>query len=492
MGALENGHGVGGSGGAEGSGGSGGSSEGSGPSGASRDPAAVALEVVALFEAGRFDEAYARFSPRLREAAPAATVAGLWRRESAGGRILTRGPVTLRTRKDGLVTATVPIRTGGGDGDGDGNESGGSGRGGDGDGSASGGMNVLISIGEDGLLHGLRFAAASDVAWSAPGYVSTRRFEEHEVLLGSGADAVPGALTLPRGRGRLLARFTGGVPAVVLLAGGGAFDRDESVGPNKPLKDLAWGLAGRGIATLRFDKPTLVHAEPFEARGFTLTEEYLPPAIAAIRLLQAHRAVDSRRVFVLGHSAGGKVAPRVARAQPSVAGLILLAADACPMHESAVRVARHVAALNPGPDADAAFARLTEQAALAADPALDPRTPPNRLPFALPAAYWLDLRGYDPVGTAAAAGRPMFVAQGARDYQVTVEQDLALWRDGLGARPDVTFRVYPADDHLFFPGTEPATPASYQVAQHVDPTLVADIAGWIRSRDRTAAAPDPV
>ena len=464
--------------------GSSGSGEGIGPGGPARDPAAVALEVVALFEAGRFDEAYARFSPRLREAAPAATVAELWRRESAGGRILTRGPVTLRTRKDGLVTATVPIRTGGGDGSGVGDGSGGDG--------GSCGMDVLISVDEDGLLHGLRFAAASDVAWSAPGYVSTRRFEEHEVVLGSSADAVSGALTLPRGRGRLLARLTGGVPAVVLLAGGGAFDRDESVGPNKPLKDLAWGLAGRGIATLRFDKPTLVHAEEFEARGFTLTEEYLPPAIAAIRLLQAHRAVDSRRVFVLGHSAGGKVAPRVARAQPSVAGLILLAADACPMHESAVRVAQHIAALNPGPDADAALARLTEQAALAADPALDPRTPPDRLPFELPAGYWLDLRGYDPVGTAAAAGRPMFIAQGARDYQVTVEQDLALWRDGLGARPDATFRVYPADDHLFFGGTEPATPASYQVAQHVDPTLVADIAGWIRSRDRTAAAADPV
>lgn len=480
---------------------------------ADRDPAAVALDVVAHFEAGRFDEAHALFSPRLREAAPAATVAELWRKELGGRPILTRGPVTLRTRKDGLVTATVPIRTGDGDGDGDGNGDGDRDSPGDGNGESEGkstgngasggtsdgtgtgdgtrsGMDVVMSVDEDGVLHGLRFAAASAAAWSAPGYVAARRrFEEHEVVLGSGADAVPGTVTLPRGRARqLAARLNGGVPAVVLLAGGGAFDRDGTVGPNKPLKDLAWGLATRGIATLRFDKPTLVHAEEFEERGYTLTDEYLPPAVAAIRLLQAHRAVDPHRVFVLGHSAGGKVAPRVARARPSIAGLILLAADARPMHESAVRVARHVAGLSPGPEAEAALARLAGQAARAADPALDPHTPATDLPFGLPAAYWLDLRGYDPVGTAAAADRPMFIAQGARDYQVTVEHDLALWRDGLGDRPEVTCRVYPADDHLFFPGTEPATPASYQVAQHVDPVLVTDIAAWIRSRGRAAAA----
>ncbi|MGO4431230.1 alpha/beta hydrolase family protein, partial [Streptomyces sp. MCAF7] len=125
----------------------------------------------------------------------------------------------------------------------------------------------------------------------------------------------------------------------VLLGGGGPFDRDGTSGPNKPLKDLAWGLASRGVAVLRFDKVTYAHpGEVADTSDFTMADEYVPYAIAAVRTLQHEPTVDPARIFVLGHSMGGKVAPRVAAAEPSVAGLVLLAGDAQPMHEAAVRV----------------------------------------------------------------------------------------------------------------------------------------------------------
>ena len=95
-------------------------------------------------------------------------------------------------------------------------------------------------------------------------------------------------------------------------------------------------------------------------------------------------------------------------------------------------------------------------------------------------SYWLDLRSYDPVSTAAALGKPMLIHQGGRDYQVTVEDDLPRWKEGLGQRPEVTIRVYEADNHLFFSGTGLSTPAEYDPAQHVDPAVVADIATWLR------------
>jgi dienelactone hydrolase len=82
------------------------------------------------------------------------------------------------------------------------------------------------------------------------------------------------------------------------------------------------------VAVLRFDEVTHAHPEEVAGKtGFTLTDEYVPHAVAAIQLLARHPAVDAGRVFVAGHSLGGTVAPRVAAAEPLVAGLVIMAGD---------------------------------------------------------------------------------------------------------------------------------------------------------------------
>jgi dienelactone hydrolase len=73
----------------------------------------------------------------------------------------------------------------------------------------------------------------------------------------------------------------------------------------------------------------------------------------------------------------------------------------------------------------------------------------------------------------------MLILQGGRDYQVTVADDLSRWRAALADRPDVTIRVYEADNHLFFPGRGPSSPAEYEHAQHMDPAVITDIANWL-------------
>jgi hypothetical protein len=95
---------------------------------------------------------------------------------------------------------------------------------------------------------------------------------EREVELDAVVGVVPGTLTVP-----------GATVGAVLLSGGGPFDRDETSGPNKPLRDLAAGLAERGIATLRFDKLSHLGAPP----TLTMTAEYVPHAVAAVRALRA-------------------------------------------------------------------------------------------------------------------------------------------------------------------------------------------------------------
>ncbi|MGN9845873.1 serine aminopeptidase domain-containing protein [Nonomuraea sp. H19] len=413
------------------------------------EPAAIAVAIVEMAQQGRFAEIEHLFAPPLRALINAEVLQVAWVAEMG-----KRGPVSAvgepvsEQAGAGLVRVSVPVTC------------------------ERGALTVVVAVDHDGMLHDLLLAAAA-APWAPPPYADPRTFDEHDVMIGDGPLAVPGTMSLPHGPGPR--------PGVVLLSGGGPFDRDATSGANKPLKDLAWGLAGRGVAVLRFDKVTYAHSgQVANAAGFTMADEYVPHAVAAVHLLQRQPGVDPARVFVLGHSMGGKVAPRVAAAEPSVAGLVIMAGDTQPMHQAAVRVVRYLASLDPGPAVEAAVEAITRQAAMVAGPDLSPSTPTEALLFGWPAAYWLDLRDYDPVATAAALDRPMFILQGGRDYQVTVTDDLPGWKAGLAHRPDVTIRVYDADNHLFFPGTGPSTPAEYEPAQHVDPNVVADIAEWLR------------
>lgn len=415
--------------------------------------AAIATAVVEMARDGRFDELERLFAPPLRTVASAQSMRVAWATEIASrGPVTTIGEPTLTQGNDGFVRARTLVTC------------------------AHGALVVSMAIDGAGLLQGLALRLPDGApAWTPPAYANPKRFEEREVTVGSGALAVPGTLTLPRGRGKRA--------GVVLLGPMGPMDRDETSGANKPFKDLAWGLASRGVAVLRFDMAAYAHSQRVAAlANFTMTEEYAPYAVAAVRLLKLEPGVDATRIFVLGHSMGGKVAPRIAAAEPSIAGLVILAGDTQPMQQSAVRVARYLAHLSPGPAADAAVETMVQQAELAESPELSASTPRSALPFGLSGAYWLDLRGYDPVAVAATLDKPMLILQGGRDYQVTVEDDLTRWKEGVGHRPAVTIRVYAADNHLFFAGAGPSTPAEYDAPQHVDPAVVADIARWLAPR----------
>ena len=233
-------------------------------------------------------------------------------------------------------------------------------------------------------------------SWQPPRYADPGSFDEHDVTLGSGPLAVPGTLSLPRGPGPH--------PALVILGGSGPADRDGMILRSRPLKDLAWGLASHGVAVLRFDKVTYAHPDEVSAnRAFTVADEYLPDA-AGISLLRDHPGIDATRIFLAGHSLGGTIAPRVAAAEPSVAGLVILAGGAEPLHWAAVRQVRYIASLDPTTAAGSqpGIDAMTAQAERVDAPDLAPETPDDELPFGVPAAYWLDLRSYDPVAVAAA------------------------------------------------------------------------------------------
>ena len=130
-----------------------------------------------------------------------------------------------------------------------------------------------------------------------------------------------GLLTLPEG-------LSGPVPGVVFVHGSGASNMDERVGKLTPFKDLAQGLAARGIASVRYDKRSKAHGFKMirdKSRPVTVGIETIEDAIAAADLLRHDPRIDPDRVFIAGHSMGAMLAPRIDAQGGSFRGLILMA-----------------------------------------------------------------------------------------------------------------------------------------------------------------------
>jgi len=340
---------------------------------------------------------------------------------------------------------------------------------------------VTLEVALDGVgrVAGLHVVKVVPVPGASPAaYVKPGSFTETAVTVGSAPWTLPGTLTMPNGAGPF--------PAVVLVAGSGPADRNESFGPNKPFEDLAWGLASAGIAVLRYDKRTLVYGKQMAAdASITVRQETTDDAEAGVTLLRETPKIDPARVFLVGHSLGAYLGPRIAAEIPGeLVGIAMLEAPSTPLPDLIVIQERYLATLgggSPSPQVEQQLATLEKQAALADSPGLSPATPASQLPLDTPAAYWIDLQTYHPLTVAAGLGIPMFFSQGGRDYQVPPSQ-LSPWQQALAGHSNVTFRTYPAMDHLLLDGAGPATPAEYSVPGHVDPQLVSDLAAWVEGR----------
>ncbi len=349
---------------------------------------------------------------------------------------------------------------------------------------ANGKLNLQVVFDSAGRVSGLWIQPATDGAsavtpeYTPPAYVQRDRFEEKEITVGQGGEwALPGTLTIPKGKGPF--------PAVVLVHGSGPNGRDETLGPNKPFRDIAWGLASKGIAVLRYDKRTKVHAPRMAGMVDTLTvkEEVIDDALAAVALARKSDRIDTNKVFVLGHSLGGMVAPRIGKADPKIAGLIVLAGPTRPFEDIILEQMTYIYSLQGTMSAEAKkeIEKLKQQVANVKSPKLTPKTPASTLPLGVPAPYWLDLRGYQPAEMARSLMQTMLILQGGRDYQVT-EADFKDWKAALSSRKDVTFKLYPDLNHLFMTGKGKAVPAEYNNPGFVSETVVNDVANWIKQR----------
>lgn len=313
----------------------------------------------------------------------------------------------------------------------------------------------------------------SRTPWQAPAYVDATTFEDLPVTVHTGHWDLPGFVSVPK--------TAGTHPAIVLVHGSGPNDMDESVGPNRMFKDLAYGLATRGIVVLRYDKRTHKYGAQSsdDPARLTVKDEVMDDVNSAVAMLGAMQEVDRSRIFVAGHSEGGYLAPRIAAGNPAVKGIILLAGNARPLADLIVEQVRTQARL-AGPITPAIQQSIDAVDASARElqnPDLAPGATIHVLGSSLPASYVLDLRTYHPTDVAQSLTIPMLILQGERDSQVTMT-DFNLWKTALAAHANATFKSYSGLNHFFVMGTEPSRPVEYMVPGHMAAVIVTDIAAW--------------
>ncbi len=311
----------------------------------------------------------------------------------------------------------------------------------------------------------------TELSYQEPKYADTALYTEKLIDLKTGSHSLAGMLTIPK----KIKNF----PIVVLIHGSGPNDMDETLGPNKPFRDIALGLAAKGIATLRYVKRTLVYGNEFK-KAYTTKEEVIDDALAAIVYAQKTPNVNLQQVYIFGHSLGGMLSPKLATINKGINGIILAAAPA--RNFSDLMVEQNNYLFNALKDTSLAGKNNLKANLLALQQTRIKTLgslKPDSLILGIPASYWIDLNNYDPIATVKKLKNRMLIFQGETDFQVSVT-DYNLWKKALENNKNVSFRLYPELNHLLTPQSEKGTMQQYMRPGTVANYLIDDIAAWIK------------
>jgi dienelactone hydrolase len=417
-----------------------------GASAQAADPAAIARQALDRMDAGDYAQVERSFGEKMAAAVPADKLKAVWESLPAQvGKATGRGEPAV-SAQGGATLVRIPLHY------------------------EKAELVATFAIDGDGRITGFLVQPAQ-AATPAPAVAADAPYLERQLMVGTGERGLPATLALPKGDGPF--------PAVVLVHGSGAHDRDETIGPNRPFLDIARGLAAQGIAVLRYEKRTRARPQDFAGGVPGVDEETTFDAVHAVDALRKAEGIDPKRVFVLGHSLGGMMAPRIAAMSGHVAGLVLLAAPARPLLDIVIEQNRRLAVLDDGKTSDAerdAINALVQQVRSVRDAATDAAA---KGPMGLSAGYWRSADGVDAVAEAQRVNLPMLVLQGARDIQV-VDADWQRWKSAFHDDPAVAFKLFDRLNHLGIAGDGDGSLAEYQQPGHVDATLIDEVAAWIK------------
>ncbi|MCG8404421.1 MAG: alpha/beta fold hydrolase [Phycisphaerales bacterium] len=403
---------------------------------------------------GKFDEATERFDETMKKVLPEEKLRQLWTSLSgqSGGFKSFGEPTTAKVGAHDVVY--IPAEFGSTD------------------------LSLKVVFDHKNRITGFFVEPAREAAitptYQPPGYDRQNRYTEKDVEFGEERWRVKGKLTIPNTRNL--------APAVVLVHGSGPHDEDETIGPNKPFRDLAAGLSSNGIAVLRYQKRTHAHQLKLVAKKtITVHEEVIDDALAALAFLREEAPVNKGRIYLLGHSLGATLAPQIAYEDKKLAGVIMLAGtprDFCEVIEEQLA---YISSL-PGPN-QAANKKIYEDSRDIIARYRAGKLGSDAVLLGPPVSYWNEISEYGrkSLDVAKQLKCRMLIVNGGRDYQVT-KKDYDLYRGALKDQEHVTFKWHEDLNHLFMTGKGKATPAEYAKAGHVDSAVIDRLVMWIKSK----------
>jgi pimeloyl-ACP methyl ester carboxylesterase len=321
-------------------------------------------------------------------------------------------------------------------------------------------------------------------------------YVEEEVTFsgGTAGNVLAGTLTLPKGEGPF--------PAVLLIAGSGPQDRDESLATHRPFLLIADALTRKGIAVLRYDKRGVGKStgNPDTATTMDLAAD----AQSALAFLKSRKEIDGSRIGLIGHSEGAIIAPYMAGHSKEVKWLVLLAAPATTGEKTLLNQSELIGRAGGLSDEQleaslgfdqAAYALVRKEkdpnalaeklVALVKETGLDAALPPAALETQLRmlASPWFRFfLDYDPFPNLKAVNCPVLALYGQKDLQVAPKANLPLVQKALhdSMNTQAETRELPELNHLF-QHAYTGTPAEYAAIEETfSPEALLLIVDWVK------------
>lgn len=365
-------------------------------------------------------------------------------------------------------------------------------------------LGLLWSTNPQGEIVGL-FTVAPPSAQQRTAAASPPPYRSKNVAFSDGPVRLAGTLTLPDG--------VRDPPAVVLIAGSGPLDRNETMPWGfQPFRALADFLSRHGFAVLRYDKRGVGQSTGDLATATTL--DFAHDAEAAAAFLRRQPELDRRAIGLIGHSEGGEIAPMVAARDPKIAFIVLMGGQgqngAAILREQYALAAQAREPATIPVDAQMiakAFALDKSGQSFASLRPLETRLVSLQLrahgldsPRAMRAAEtaaWRQMDTpwmrffltYNPASALERVHCPVLALAGSHDQQVPPGPNLAAIRAALTAGQNRNFKIVelPGLNHLFQNSPTGAVAEYRTLPPKLSPALYHTLLPWLRAQARAAS-----